>query len=326
MASRNSLNGDPQNGGIQKLTPSEATRIFAGMSPLRATRYYNRIMTNPDTPQENLSIVRQYREQNPQRFLTDEQMRIQARGNTGVWSRGRGYSGGYRPRGMVQDSDGFYYDQNGQRYDFNVTPDGQIQDGGNGYRFQGNGRANGFSDYYGAASQRPGRGRGYGRGYGGSSQRRPISEVRSYDDLYQTVSGLKSDVARTRYFQKVIGNPDTPEETRQNLVRLRNNAPHMFAPDEEAIAAGPQIQRGGFWAAHWKSQEEFDSMNPKEKKFFVKAFQGRNRNGNSSYALKVLTNPEASPEDKQAVISVVQKNPDLYFRRKGGRNPYGREH
>ena len=69
-------------------------------------------------------------------------------------------------------------------------------------------------------------------------------------------------------------------------------------------------------------------MTPKEKKFFVKAFQGRNRNGNSSYALKVLTNPEASPEDKQAVVSVVQKNPDLYFRRKGGngRNPYNRNY
>ena len=76
--------------------------------------------------------------------------------------------------------------------------------------------------------------------------------------------------------------------------------------------------------AHMK--EDYDKMSPKEKKFFVKAFQGRNRNGNSSYALKVLTNPEASPEDKQAVCSVVQKNPDLYFKRKGGRNPYNRNY
>lgn len=314
MASRNNLNADPPNGGIQKLTPSEATRIFAGMSPLRATRYYNKIMTNPNTPQENLNIVRQYREQNPQRFLSDEQMAGQR--NTGSWIRGKGFSGGYVPKGMMQDGDGFYYDRDGNRYGFDVTPDGQIQDGGTGYKFQGNGRPNGFSRYYGAAYQTPRRGY-FGRGRG---QRRPVSEVRSYDDLYQTVSGLKSDVARTRYFQKVLSNPQTPEETKQNLVRLRNNAPHMFASDEDAIAAGPQVQRRGFWAAHWKSQEEFDSMTPKEKKFFVKAFQGRNRNGNSSYALKVLTNPEASPEDKQAVCSVVQKNPDLYFKRKGGYN------
>ena len=313
MASRNNLGTDPQNGGIQRLSPSEATRIFAGMSPLRATRYYNKIMTNPNTPQENLSIVRQYRDQNPQKFLSDEQMARQR--NNGSWMKGRGFSGGYVPKGMVQDGDGFYYDQYGQRHDFNVRPDGQIVDGGNGYRFQGNGRANGFSKYYGTANQRP------RNGYfnGNRNQRRPISDVRSYDDLYQTVSGLKSDVARTRYFQKVLGNPQTPEETKVNLVRLRNNAPHMFAPDDVAQAAGPQVQRKGFWAAHWKSQEEFDSMTPKEKKFFVKAFQGRNRNGNSSYALKVLTNPEASIEDKQAVTSVVQQNPDLYFKRKGGR-------
>jgi len=317
MASRNSLDN-----GIQVLSASETSRIFGGMSPLKATRYYNKIMTNPNTPKQNIDIVRQYREQNPQKFLSDDQMRSQGRGNTGVWSRGRGFSGGYRPKNMVQDSDGFYYDQYGQRYDFNVTPDGQIQDGGNGYRFQGNGRANGFSRYYGAANQRP------RNGYFNSNrnQRRPISDVRSYDDLYQTVSGLKSDVARTRYFQKVVGNPQTPEETKQNLVRLRNNAPHIFASDEEAAAAGPQVQRRGFWAAHWKSQEEFDAMTPKEKKFFVKAFQGRNRNGNSSYALKVLTNPEASPEDKQAVTSVVQKNPDLYFKRKGGYNPFNRNY
>ena len=318
MASRNNLNTAPPTGGIQKLTPSEATRIFAGMSPLRATRYYNKIMTNPNTPQENLSIVRQYREQNPQRFLSDEQMAGQR--NTGSWIRGRGFSGGYRPRGMVQDSDGFYYDQNtGQRYNPYGRDDG-FQDGGDGRRFQGNGRANGFSNFYGAARMRPHN----GSFNSNRNQRRPISDVRSYDDLYQTVSGLKSDVARTRYFQKVISNPETPDETKQNLVRLRNNAPHIFASDEEAAAAGPQVQRRGFWAAHWKSQEEFDSMSGKEKKFFVKAFQGRNRGGNASYALKVLTNPAASPEDKQAVTNVVQQNPDLYFKRKNGRNPYSR--
>ena len=307
MASRNNLNTAPPAGGIQKLTPSEATRIFAGMSPLRATRYYNKIMTNPNTPQENLSIVRQYREQNPQRFLSDEQMASQK--NTGSWLRGRGYSGGYRPRGMVQDSDGFYYDQNnGQRYTPYGRDDG-FQDGGDGGRFQGNGRANGFSNYYGAAYQRPrGRNNGYRR------QQRPISEPRSYDDLYATVSGLRSDVARTRYFQKVIGNPDTPEETRKNLVRLRNNAPQMFASDDEATAAGPQVQRRGFWASHWKSQEDFDAMSPKEQKFFVKAYQGRNRYRNTSYALKVVTSETSSPEDRQAMTSVVQKNPGFFFK------------
>ena len=302
---------------IQKMSPSELSARMQKMDPLAATRFYNRCMTNPDTPDANLALLRQYRAQNPDRFLSDEQMANQR--NKGSWMKGRGYSGGYRPRNMVHDSDGFYYDQNtGQRYTPYGRDDG-FYDGGDDRRFQGNGRANGFNKYYGAANQRPRNGF-----FGGNRRQRPISDVRSYDDLYQTVSGLKNDVARTRYFQKVLSNPQTPEETKQNLVRLRNNAPHMFASDDEAIAAGPQVQRRGFWAAHWKSQEEFDAMTPKEKKFFVKAFQGRNRNGNSSYALKVLTNPEASPEDKQAVCSVVQKNPDLYFKRKNGRNPYNR--
>ncbi|MBR4685936.1 MAG: hypothetical protein IKP04_05345 [Candidatus Methanomethylophilaceae archaeon] len=308
MSSRNNLDN-----GIQKLSPSEATRIFSGMSPLKATRYYNKIMTNPNSPSQNIDVIRQYREQNPQKFLTDEQMASQR--NTGSWMKGRGYSGGYRPRGMVQDSDGFYYDQNtGQRYTPYGRDDG-FYDGGDGRRFQGNGRANGFSRFYGAANMRP------RNGFNNRNRmpQRPISEVRSYDDLYDTVSGLKSDVARTRYFQKVLGNPQTPEETKVNLVRLRNNAPHMFAPDDVAQAAGPQVQPKGFWAAHWKSQEDFNRMSGKEKKFFVKAFQGRNRGGNASYALKVLTNPTASPEDKIAVTNVVQQNPDLYFKRKGGR-------
>ena len=325
MASNNLENG------IQKLTPSEVTRIFSGMSPLKATRYYNKIMTNPNSPNQNIDVIRQYREQNPQKFLTDEQMNAQFgngnRGKKGSWmygkGYGRGYGGQYRDRsgGRVYDSDGFAYDNQGNRYDSRGNNTGGYHDGGS-ESFQGYGNPNGFSDYYGAANQAP-RGGFFGRN--NRRQQRPISEVRSYDNLYSTVSGLKSDVARTRYFQKVLNNPQTPEETKVNLVRLRNNAPHMFAPDDEAIAAGPQVQRRGFWAAHWKSQEEFDSMTPKEKKFFVKAFQGRNRNGNSSYALKVLTNPSASPEDKQAVCSVVQKNPDLYFKRKGGRQ-YGRNY
>ncbi len=68
--------------------------------------------------------------------------------------KGRGYSGGYGPRNMVRDSDGFYYDQNtGQRYTPYGRDDG-FQDGGDGRRFQDNGRANGFSRYYGVAYQR----------------------------------------------------------------------------------------------------------------------------------------------------------------------------
>lgn len=309
---------------IQKMSPSELSARMEKMNPVSATRFYNRCMTNPDTPDSNLALLRQYRAQNPERFAPESALRGN-RGQKGSWmygrGYGRGYGGQYRQGGRVYDGSGFSYDQYGNRYDNRGNPTGGYQDGGS-EPFQGYGDGRGFSNYYGAANQRP---RG---GYFGNrrrNQRKPVSEPRSYDELYQTVSGLGSDVARTRYFMKVLKNDQTPEETKQNLVRLRNSAPHMFAPDDVAQAAGPQVQRRGFWAAHWKSQEEFDAMPPKEKKFFVRAFQGRNRSGNAAYALKVLTNPEATPEDKQACSNVVQKNPDLYFKRKNpGRNPYNR--
>ena len=47
MASRNSLSKP------QMLTPSEVSRMFNGMSPLQATRYYNKCMTNPNTPESS---------------------------------------------------------------------------------------------------------------------------------------------------------------------------------------------------------------------------------------------------------------------------------
>ena len=310
---------------IQKMSPAELSERMQKMNPVSATRFYNRCMTNPDTPDANLALLRQYRAQNPERFAPDTEVRGN-RGQRGSWMYGRGYGSGYggqyrdRRNGRVYDGSGFSYDNQGNRYDNRGNNTGGYHDGGS-EPFQGYGDGRGFSDFYGAADVRPRS--GYRRG---RNQRKPVSVPRSYDELYQTISGLNGDVARTRYFMKVLNNPETPEETKQNLVRLRNSAPQMFVPDDVAQAAGPQVQRRGFWAAHWKSQEEFDSMTPKEKKFFVKAFQGRNRNGNSSYALKVLTNPEASIEDKQAVTSVVQKNPDLYFRRKNGRNPYNRNY
>ncbi len=311
---------------IQKMSPSELSSRIEKMGPVAATKFYNRCMTNPDTPDYNLTLLRQYRAQNPEKFAPDSDLRGN-RGQRGSWLYGKGYGSGYggqyrdRRNGRVYDDSGFSYDAQGNRYDYRGNQTGGYQDGGS-EPFQGYGDGRGFSDYYGAANQRP---QGYPERRRNRRQRKPVSEPRSYDELYQVISGLNGDVARTRYFMKVLNNPQTPEETKVNLVRLRNNAPQMFAPDDVAQAAGPQVQRKGFWAAHWKSQEEFDEMSPKEKKFFVKAFQSGNRNSNSSYALKVLTNPEASVEDKQAVASVVQKNPDFFFKRKG-KNPYNRNY
>lgn len=289
---------------LQKLTPSEVTRMFNGMSPLKATRYYNKCMTNPDTPRENINILRQYRDQNPNKFLSDDQMRGQK--SKGTWFVENGFGSGRRKSGRVYDSDGFSYDINGNRYDINGNLDTGFTDGGS-ERFQGNGRANGFSNYYGAAYQKPRRPR-----------RKPISEARSYEELGQTLMSLDSDVARTKYFNKVIQNMESNPETMANILRFRDNNPQIFASDEEAKAAGPVKKPvKGFWSNFWKSQDEFEAMAPKKKKFFVKAYQGRNHARNTAYGLRVMTNPDTSLEDKEAMAAVVNENPGLFFKGSG---------
>ena len=139
----------------RKLSPSELSQMMSSMSPQRATRFYTKCMTNPDTPQENVLLLRQYRDQNPDRFLSEDQMRGN-RGFKGSWTFGKGFSGGYREKSYnrVYDSDGFSYDQYGNRYDNRGNYADGFQDGGT-VRFEGNGSPNGFSSYYGAHSQRP---------------------------------------------------------------------------------------------------------------------------------------------------------------------------
>ena len=304
---------------IPKLSASEVSARMGRMSPRQATSFYNRCMVNPDTPQENILLLRQYREQNPDRFLSDEQMRssTQASGSTGSGGRG----GWFRERGHhVVDGDGFSYDRDGNRYDAYGNPDTGFTDGGDGRRFRGNGNPNGFSRYYGAANQAPPN--GY-RGNGRPANRRPISEARSYDELGQTLLSLGSDVRRTRYFMKVASNPETNPETLNNLVRYRNNNPSIFASDEAATEAGPQMQgrRRGIFSGLWKSEEEFKGMTPKKQKFFVRAFRNRNRARNTAYGLRVMTNPVTSHEDKVAMSEVVNENPSLFFRSTSGYAP-----
>ena len=286
---------------FQKLTPSEVTRIFRGMSPLKATRYYMAILRNPLSPKENVDLVMQYRQQNPQKFLSDEQMRSQR--STGVWYAERGYGKGYR-KNRNYDSDGFSYDQYGNRYDAYGNETGGWNDGGS-EPFQGNGSPNGFSRYYGAHNQKP-RSRFI---------RKPISEPRSPEEVSATLRGLKSNVARTKYFNRVLQNSESNIVTVDNLIAFKDANPELFASDEEAAAAGPVApQRQGFWSTFWKPQEEFAAMSPKKQKFFVRAFRGRNRARNTAYGLRVMTNPQTSMEDKQAMADVVNENPGLFFK------------
>lgn len=295
---------------FEKLTPSEVTRIFSKMSPLKATRYYNKVMTNPDTPNVNVDLFRQYRAQNEQKFLSDEQMRNQK--NKGSWNSGKGYSGGYRDRqyGRTYGSDGRSYDNRGRQYDRYGNERGGFNDGGSDYGYSED--RGGFSRYYG----------------GGRRMRRQpidISQPRSYEQVGDTIQGLNSDVARTRYFMKVVNNNASNPETVKNLVKYRNANPSIFATDEAAKAAGPvNRNRGrGFWSSMWKSDAEFNAMSPKKKKFFVGAFKRKNRSKNAAYSLRVLTNPSTPVEDKIAMVEVVNENPKLFFtkdRPSNGRN------
>ena len=159
-----------------------------------------------------------------------------------------------------------------------------------------------------------------------SRQTIDITQPRSYEQVGNTVQGFDSNIARTRYFMKVVNNNASNPETVKNLVKYRNANPGLFASDESAIAAGPvnRNNRGrGIWSSLWKSDAEFNAMSPKKKKFFVGAFKRKNRSKNTAYSLRVLTNPSTPVEDKIAMVEVVNENPKLFFskdRPSNGRN------
>ncbi len=301
---------------IRKLSPSELSGMMDKMNPISATRFYNKCMTNPDTPDANISLLKQYRAQNPEKFASMEQMGGNRR-YQGSWLASNGGMGRrWFREDRIVDSDGYSYDNFGNRFDNRGNMTGGYHDGGS-EPFQGNGNPNGFSNYYGAAYQRP------RQGFFRRNQRKPIGEARSYEELGSRLMSFDSDIARTRYFLKVSKNPETNPETLNNLVRFRNNNPQLFASDDDAIANGPTMQpRKGGWGNHWKSKEQFDSMTPKKQKFFVRAFQGRNRARNTAYGLRVMTNPVTSSEDKQAMSEVVNENPGLFFKQTSDYNGY----
>ena len=374
MASTNSLS-KPQD-----LSPSEVSRIFGGMSPLQATRYYNKCMTNPNTPDANLDLLRQFRSQNPNKFLSEDQMKGY-RKSQGSWISGRGYSGGYRNGGNGRVySDGYSYDSQGNAYDPSGNMMGGWQDGGSERHFFprkdsyatgggffrrkqkpiGQARSveeigeilKGFND--------PIRGRMYldriignpdsnpetvknamhflevgstfiandqqmaqfkmnrqqNPGYQSGGRRRffsrkPIEEVRSPRDVANTVTHLRDNVARTRYFDKVINNPSSNIETVDNLIAFKDAHPELFASPEE-VANAPH--RDSMRSRFWKPKEEFDSMSPSKKKFFVGAVNRNNRAKNTAFSLRVITDPETKTSDRQAMVEVVRENPLLFFK------------
>ena len=385
MVSTNDL-GRPQD-----LSPSEVTRIFGGMSPLQATRYYNKCMTNPNTPDANLSLLRQFRSQNPNRFLSDEQMKAtrrkgqndnQFRRSQGSWVAERGFSGGYRNRsnGRVY-SDGYSYDAYGNSYDPSGNPVGGWQDGGRQISFKprqdtyakGNGLfrkkkpisearsidelgailkgfgnpirgrlflekivnnsesnpqtvenakyflnsnsalvANDeqFAAYMMLGPKKSGAQRNQRRRFF-NFQRKPVDQARSPNEIANTVTHLRDNISRTRYFDKVVNNPNSNIETVDNLIAFKDQHPELFASAEE-VANAPH--RDSLRSRFWKPQEEFDQMSPAKKKFFVGAVNRNNRAKNTAFSLRVITDPETNTSDRKAMVEVVRENPLLFFK------------
>jgi hypothetical protein len=377
MSSANSFNGP------QKLSPSEVTRILSGMSPLQATRYYNKCMTNPNTPVENVNLLMQFRAQNPNKFLSEDQMKGSRR-SKGSWMSGKGYSGGWKDRsnGRVY-SQGYSYDAYGRAYDPSgnevggwhdggadpnygfVTGDQYVRGGGSGGMFMRRQKPisqvrsiaeigetlKGFNDpirgrfyiekiinnpssnpetvknamhflevgsTFIASDEQIAQYRASHPNVGGQRQgflkrffQKPIDQARSPQEIANTVTHLKSNVARTRYYDKVIGNPNSNVETIDNLIAFKEANPHLFASPEE-VQAAPHDD--SFRSRFWKSKEEFDAMSPRKKMFFVGAVNRKSRQKNCAYGLRVTTDPETSPADKQAFTEVVNENPGLFFR------------
>ena len=77
------------------------------------------------------------------------------------------------------------------------------------------------------------------------------------------------------------------------------------------------------WRRFRKSQDEFDAMSPKEKKFFVRAYRNRDPSRNAPLFLRILTSKSSSKEDKAAALKVVEDNPGMFYKR-GKKNPNSR--
>ena len=324
----------------RKLSASDLSALFQGRDRVRNTKYFHTMLTNPQTPRENLELVDQYRRQHPDQFLTNEEIEANPR----IFQRG--IKNTYRERGRSYLPDGTSYNlYNGEGYDRYGSPMDGFHDGGDpdyGYR-----------------------GSGYGGGYGGrplgrqkfnrlrqgfgmppvSRKNDPSKELRP-SDVNKLMYGLKSDYARTRYMQKVISNPQSNPQTVDNLMVFRAQHPQMFVDDslaDQMASARQMAPQGGYqrprnqyqgrpytrdpgnrpvrrdydresWGEAWMPKEEYDSLPQTKKSLFTRFFMSRDRNRNSKLALRILSDPQSSQEDASAVREIVNERPKLFFK------------
>lgn len=317
----------------QKLSPSQITDMFAGMSRERATNYLHKCLINPETPTANVNLLLQYRDQNPDRFLTMEEM------GDNKGKRGGSFFGFGRKNDNVpkpkrirllrndQDAEMLFDGMDPYRATAYIrkivtNPDTPMENRElvqafardnpsrfmndeefeyayaerkrqNAERVQREAPPGGYGGFNRDGNLRTGYDNGRREWFGGRDRR---DRFREYGDGY---IGRGYDGGYDRGYN-AYGSQD--------------------------VDSGRGYEQSGnerrFWSFLWKPKEEFDSMAPKEKKFFVRFYRNKTRAQNTAYGLRVMTNPDSSIEDKMAVTEVVNDHPQMFFR---GRRAKGSE-
>ena len=311
----------------QRLSPSQITDMFAGMSRERATNYLHKCLMNPETPTANVNLLMQYRDQNPDKFLSMEEMEErQRRPQRGLFGFGRRNDNEPKPRRIRllrndQDAEMLFDGMDPYRATAYIrkmvtNPDTPMENRELVQKFARENPSRFMNDEefeYVAAERRrlnaervqqnmpPG-------GYGGFDDRGNLRT--GYDNGRRGWFGGRDnrDDRRGRSDQPRYGNYD-------NGYGRGYNDGYYGAQD---LDSGRGYEQTGnerrFWSFLWKPKEEFDSMPPKEKKFFVRFYRNRTRAQNTAYGLRVMTNPDSSIEDKNAVAEVVNDHPQMFFR------------
>ncbi len=321
----------------RKLSASDVPGLFEGKDRIRNTRYLHTMLTNPQTPRENLELVDQYRRQHPEQFLTDQEISS----NPGLFAR-RNTNRQYRQPGRAYLPDGRSYNRyNGEGYDRYGSPMEGFHDGGEEFQYR-------QRDYgYGGRPLSRAKFNQFRQGMGMPpvSRKNDPSQVLRPAEVNKLMYGLKSDYARTRYMQKVISNPESNAQTVDNLMVFKAQHPQMFVDEDIAnqMAAARQRDpqrryqpRGQYqnraydrdtgnrpvrrdydresWSEAWMTKDEYDCLPDTKKSLFTRFFMSRDRNRNSKLALRILSDPQSSQEDASAVREIVNERPKLFFK------------
>ena len=292
----------------RRLSASDVASLFQGRDRVRNTKYFHTMLTNPETPRENLELVDQYRMQHPEQFMTNEE--IEAKPYLFRKSGNR-----YRPRGYTNP-------YSGEEFDARGNPVGGWHDGGRDYQYSG------YRQYNNFVVRRQ------------NTRKNDPSETLTPSKVNSLMFGLKSDYARTRYLQKVRDNPQSNAKTVENIMIFREQHPDMFVDENLAYRMavnkaksptgyrprGPNANYGKnsrrsardydreSWSEAWMDKDSYDSLPQSKKSLFTRFFISRDRNRNSKLALRILADPQSSQEDVSAVRDIVNERPKLFFK------------